>query len=335
MLRGGPAAGTRTASDSPPTRILVLPWGRTQTRDDFFHVNDAAVSSIKQRSAMARRDRIRIDREHATAFRPGADRDPKDILGYGEMDAIPGEGVYLCNIQWTDSGRSHWRALPDVSPAFMKRKSDGLVTELESVALCSDGEVEGLHLFSADSGTYLFPTNATMNELIIQLLKKLGVNVPPDADEAMLRDLALKALDDDGVDDEPSDNTPPDKPPEEPAAMSALRVRLERLERTETARVAAGSAAEIAEIQRTASAEGKVIPLSAEQLRSLSITPAQLRAMVSGLPPGEVPMGGGGGTRPGASAQQGERTVALSAADKHVANIFGLKEAEVAKAYAA
>lgn len=330
MLRGSAGPG----GDAPPARIRVMPWGKTQARDDFFVVTAAAAASMKNRNQKARRDRIRIDREHATAFVPAVKRDPKDIFGYGDFEVVDGEGIFLANITWTDSGRENWKALPDVSPAFLKRKSDGMVTELESVALCSDGELEGLHLYSAGppmpAGVFLSPTTEVMNELIIQLLKKLGIDVPAEADEATLRDLALKALEggDDTAEVKP-------KPEEDAAAMSALAKRLERLERTESDRTAARNAEEIVEIQRKASAEGKVIPMTDEQIKTLSVTPAQLRALVDGLSPGQVPMGGGGGTRPGANPPPGEKATLLSASDKHVASVFGLPEEEVAKAYAA
>jgi len=330
MLRGSAGPG----GDAPPDRIRVMPWGKTEARDDYFVVTPSAVASMKNRNQKARRDRIRIDREHATAFVPAVKRNPKDILGYGDFEVVDGEGIFLANIQWTDSGRENWKALPDVSPAFLKRKSDGMVTELESVGLCSDGELEGLHLYSASAampaGVFLSPTNEVMNELIIQLLKKLGIDVPAEADEATLRDLALKALEgsDDAAEVKP-------KPEEDASVMSALAKRLERLERTESDRTAARDAEEIAEIQRTASAEGKVIPMTDEQIKKLSVSPAQLRAMVGGLPAGQVPMGGGGGARPGATPPPGEKATLLSASDKHVAKVFGLPEEEVAKAYAA
>ncbi len=321
ILRGVPAEGAR--SDEPPARIKALPWGTVKTREGNFVVNEEAVASIRQRMSASRRDRVRIDREHETAFKPAGARKPADILGFGDLEVVPGEGVFLANITWTKPGREAWTSLPDISPAFNNRKTDHVVTNLDSVALCCDGEVEGLTLLSADgdsAGIYLEPTDDSMKELLLQLLAKAGVEVPEGATDADIQALAVKHLD---------GGKPAEKPDETAAAMSAQEARLKKLEDAEAARLASADAAAREELKRKASAEGKVIPLTDEQIAETEVK--TLSAIVAGLPAGQVPLEGRSGKPAGEGQKPGEKTVTMSAADKQTAELFGLTEEEFKK----
>lgn len=335
MLRGVAADGARP--DAPPSRLKALPWGETKTRDGLLVVNEQSGEIIRQRMSAQRRDRVRIDREHATAFLPALKRKPEDILGYGDVEVVKGEGIFLTNIEWTAAGKAAWTSLPDISPAFNSRKKDHVVTNLESVALCCDGEIEGLTLCSADAGdgdgTYLQPTKELMNDLIIELLKKAGIEVPEGADDATLRDLALKHLEGGGeVKTEASKET---KDEEKPELMSAVLKRLDKMEAAEVSRTASATAAEIEEIKREASAAGKVIPYSDEEIKTLSITPPQLRACVAKLPAGAVPLEGRSGKAAGEAQKSGEKQVTLTAADKQMCELYGLSEEDFKKHAAA
>jgi phage I-like protein len=326
MLRGSWIRGD--SAEAPPERFKVLPWGETKTRDGALVVNDEAAQTIEARMKASRRDVVRIDREHATAFVPALKRNPRDILGYGKLEVVKGEGVFLSSVRWTPEGKEVWAALPDVSPSFNFRKQDNLVTNLESVALCCDGEIEGLTLLSADAadsaGIYLEPTDDSMKELLLQLLAKAGVEVPEGATDADIQALAMKHLEG----GKPADK----KDDESAAAMSAQEARLKKLEDALAARQASDDKAEREELKRKASAEGKVIPLTDEQIAETDVK--TLSAIVAGLPAGQVPLEGKSGKPAGESQKAGEKVVTLTAADKQMCELYSLSEEDFKK-YAA
>jgi hypothetical protein len=334
MLRGMPADASR--SEEPPSRMKIFPWGEVKTRDGSFTVNEEAVASIKRRMSASRRDRVRIDREHTTAFKPPAKRNPKDIFGYGDLEVKPGEGIFLANITWTRFGKEGWTALPDISPAFNDRKSDRVVTNLDSVALCCDGEVEGLTLCSADgtdntdnTGIYLEPTPESMNELVIQLLKKMGVAIPDGTTEADIQALAMKHLEGGGG----GETAEKKKEGEDANVMSAMEARLKKMEAAETARQLSADKAAREELKRQATAAGKVIPLTDAEIEDASVK--TLSAIVAGLPAGTVPLEGKSGRAAGESQPGTETQVTLSAADRTMCSLYGLTEEEFKQYHAA
>jgi phage I-like protein len=326
MLRGSWSRGD--AAEAPPDRFKVLPWGETKTRDGKLVVNEEAAQVMESRMKASRRDVVRIDREHATAFVPALKRNPRDILGYGKLEVVPGEGVFLSSVRWTPEGKEVWAALPDVSPSFNFRKADNLVTNLESVALCCDGEIEGLTLLSADGdagGIYLEPTEDSMKELLLQLLTKAGVEVPEGATDADIQALAMKHLEGGKPADKKDDETA--------AAMSAQEARLKKLEDAEAARQLSADNAAREELKRQASAEGKVIPLTDEQIAETEVK--TLSAIVAGLPAGQVPLGEGKSGKPaGEGTKAGEKSVTLTAAEKQMCELYSLTEEDFKK-YAA
>ena len=101
------------------------------------------------------------------------------------------------------------------------------------------------------------------------------------------------------------------------------------MEDAEVARTASAATAEIEEIKRTASAAGKVIPYSDEEIKTLSVTPAQLRACVDKLPAGTVPLEGRSGKPPGEKGQEAQ--VTLSADDRKILQLMNLTEDEYKK----
>ncbi len=269
MLRGlNVASGTESAKGEPPARVKIANWGKEVFRGGEVLVNAEAVAEIRRRMAANRQDRVRIDIVHKTAFRPQDEIEPENILGYGDFEDVPGEGLFLCNIAWTDRGRQIWRALPDPSPAFLCRKGDHLMTQLDSVGLCPDGELELPTLCSASGpvpgdGIILKSalTESTMIELLKSLLAKAGVTVPEKGtmtDAEYEQALTAAAADYLGKAEESTEEMEAKKVcAAKPADITALQRRIDEQERKLSAVLNASDTAAREEIVRQCSAEGK------------------------------------------------------------------------------
>jgi hypothetical protein len=335
MLRGIAAKESRTG-DGPPDRFKIANWGREEFRGGAVLTREDGVTEIRRRMAARRHDRVRIDVAHKTAFKSAADMNPEDILGYADLEAVPGDGLYLCNATWTDRALKIWKALPDPSPAFLARKKDSLMVELDSVGLCPDGELELPTLCSADASppppnTYLKSVSyEAMIQVLLSMLKKAGVTVPDKGEmtdteyEAALTAAAAEYA---GKEEKPSERE------ESPEMLSALDRRLKALEGSVNAQTAAAEKARKDEIVRLCSAEGKVIPLTDDQIYGrngeTAIALSALEAIYRNLQP-TVPLKAGG-----ARPAQGDKVVEvkrqLSADEQRINDMMGVTQEEVEK----
>lgn len=285
-----------------------MPWGDTPTRQGPFVVDARTAAILPGRQLSARFDRVVIDKSHKTAFKEEKDIDPSDILAYGTPEIVEGEGVVLTAIRWTPEGQKLWAQYEDISPAVRQQKETGVVTFLDSVALCVRGEVERLTMFSADStaGVYLQPTEDVMKELLIQYMKLAGVTVADDASDEQIQAIGVKGLE-----------TRPAPEEGNPSALSAdADNRIKALEKGEARR-------EKAEIKRQASAAGKIIHFTDAEIDEMPVT--LFASHVAQLPAGKVPVHGA--TTPA----KDEREAELTAADRDVAAKMGLSEEEFKK----
>ncbi|MBB5037116.1 phage protease [Prosthecobacter dejongeii] len=326
------SGGTRSA----PTRLVVAPLGSHDARGrGKVIVSAATLEGFAERQAAAKLGtRLALDFEHETV--PGtpayaASQEPRNIAAWATCSAVPGEGLVYHDIEWTPMGLRAWKRklFQDISPAVFRR-ADGTVIALHSAALCRHGEIDGLTISAAAAGPQLAPFFAALSASLpsesapmkptpelIALFTALGMTLAADADEATV----TTALKDAVAKIEAAAKKAPDAMS---ADMQAIEGRVTALS-TEV-KTLQGERDELkrAELIRQATAEGKIIPLSAETLKN---TPLDVLAdIVKQAKPGEVPLN---------AHQTGKETKgsveAFSAASIARLEAMGLKPEDVAK----
>jgi len=159
-----------------PRRLKLLDWGRNETVKGPVIVSDLTARQLPAMQAARGFDRIALDYEHNTvAGTPEFERtrEPREVAAYGTPLLIPGEGLFLDQIEYTPSGESNARNYIDLSPA-PERAADGTVVFLHSVALVRQGAVEGLSFFSVDVSEAGMPEMMqTQNEQETELMDKI------------------------------------------------------------------------------------------------------------------------------------------------------------------
>lgn len=306
-LRSALSAKEGEAAARLPKRLKLLNWGVNDTQKGAFHLDldPETFSAFQRKNAL---ERVAIDFEHNTvpgseAFKASAE--PRPVAGYGSPRVIPGDGLWLEDITWTPEGLRAALNFEDLSPAPLTK--EGRVYGLHSAALTRAGAVYGLTFFSAEwknpQPSNLQPSTLSSNQP--QQEKSMDADV-----KAALEALAaqIKTLSD---------------------AVTALAAKLESKADPETlsrsefdtvkgeliALSARQTAAERKAVCDRAAAEGKVIPLSAEDLAKAS--PDMLSAMVEKLPV-TVPLS----RRSGTPAPSEQETLSATGLD-HVAKLSG------------
>lgn len=337
-LAGSPL--TLGADKSLPTRLLVVPWGTSQTRLGPVTVNATTLAQFAANQAAAKFDRVAFDFQHATVkAKPGDE--PIRVAGYGTPEIVEGEGIYLSAITYTDEGHAvlpqgHY---PDISPTVLRNEA-GEVMFLHSVGAVRQGEIDGLTLFGAPAPAVLTALSAEMagegsetadwRAIVVGLLNALGTEpaleadaVTDDALAAAADTLATRLQAKPGAAKRSPQKPATDTPDHTPDAMSAetIAALTERLTALEANQIDTRRDQLVAQATR----DGKVIPLSAEDIAKCDLT--ILEAMIGKLPV-TVPLESRTGAAldnfaadPGASA---------TAEEKHVASILGLKAEELA-----
>lgn len=330
LLSGLPKLSAQAGGDdaTPPTQLLVCPWGLTETLDGPILCDAATVAALPARQKKERADQITIDFDHNTAFGKGKGT-PRDIAGYGTPKVVAGEGIYLCDIRWTPTGKKYWANYQDISPAFLQQKDTGRVTFLDSVALTPRGMIEGLGLFSAEedpaaataaptiSPSPTQPNRISMNpDKLKAFLKSQGVTYSDTATPEELAALAEAAMEKlTGMEG------PAEMSGETEKRINALAAEIASLKSADATRHQAGEDARKKEIIRLASAEGKVLPPD-EVIKNMSAADLQVTADAT---PVTVKGKPGSGLAPGQKGN-GEKAVTLSAEDREIARQLGLSD---------
>lgn len=319
--------------ETPPDKLLVVPWGLTQTAEGPLLCDEGTATILPERQRKARADRVPIDFDHGAAFGAGKGA-PRNIAGYGTPKVVAGEGVWLMDIRWTPDGKKYWANYEDLSPGILQQKQSGRVTFLDSVALTPRGMVEGLSLFSAESDD--LPNNnpnanhtqqsapVLMNpDKLKNFLKKCKVSFSETATADELMTLAEAQMEKMGADDNAATMAAPDTA----AALKKLEDEITALKSADAARNKGTEDARKADIIRLASAEGKLLPPE-EVIKNM--TAEDLQKTADAAKAGTVP------TNPAAAHNKGagESAVTLSAEDKEVARIMGIPEEEAKKFHA-
>lgn len=161
-----PLAGLKV----PPARLLVAKWGLNESTNGNFRVGEKTAKFLPALQKLLGYDTVKLDFEHNTV--PGtaaykADKEPRNIAADARLSVVPGEGIYAEGITWTPHGvKSVTEGLhSDLSPTI-KTDDDGEVVFIHSAALCRQGAVTDLRVYSAGdilSAEQLRTFSATIN----------------------------------------------------------------------------------------------------------------------------------------------------------------------------
>lgn len=178
-----------------PQKILVLAWGDHSTTKGKVICDDTTMRQLTAYNAAQNWDRIALDFEHNSV--PGSPTykgEPVSIAGYGTLQLVAGEGIYLLMSSWTPEGRQFAAGghYGDLSPV-VKVNERNEVIGLHSVALCRHGATPGLVFLSAAPAPHhgstrkSQPLTTTMSpeELMKALAKALGLAETATAEEIL------------------------------------------------------------------------------------------------------------------------------------------------------
>lgn len=152
---------------NPPTRLVVLKWGNNETTDGAVQVGQHTLQSLSANQAKFGFEEVALDFNHNTVpGHPSNKGEPAFIAATGKLKVLSGEGLIFDEIKWTDKGLEHVAHYPDLSPAVQLDDS-GEVVFCHSVALCRQGKVKDLHVFSVSFGDQTKPTTTTTTQTIV------------------------------------------------------------------------------------------------------------------------------------------------------------------------
>ena len=291
----GATASLETGGGKPlPSRLLVLPWGSRNTRKGLVVCNAATAAQLPVNQTANKRETVFLDFQHSTVEgSPFYKGEPQAVAASGTLNVVEGEGVYLENINWTKEGTDYAPGghYPDISPAVITDEA-GNVVLFHSVALVRQGEIDGLTLFSAslditlgdEDSTSSNPSNPSTNQPsktksimnATELLKKI-LKLDPSASDADVEAAAadlIKANEEAAAEANKATGTDDD--------VKALSADVKALSAAVTAIQSGNEDAQRQAIVDRATRDGKAIPLTAEQLKTIPVT--TLSALVTGLP---------------------------------------------------
>ena len=307
-----------------PERIKILSWGvnHGRTTGAKILVDDKAALLVPKYHHALALDKVQLDYEHQShRGHPNYLADPRPVPGHGEIEIVPGEGVFLSAIQYTPNGQEHASNYADVS-AVVHLDAEGRLLYVSSVALTQCGDVAGM-AFADHVAALSARFTLTAQPLSTTTTTKQNTTMDPNYRDLLIELLGLTADESGEVSNESI-----------VAAMSAKKTAAAPAApapaKTEEALSAKPGADIIAlnarlddrdrqDIIRDASAAGKVIPLSNDTINTLA--PAALRELVDKLPGNVVPLSADGKTK---TEKPAEQTVALSADQATAAKALGL-----------
>lgn len=277
MRTSGTAVTLSADAEKLPHRIKILNWGdNPNCHGKRVNVNALFAKCLAAEGYPYRK--VALDFEHNTF--PGTaaykeSQEPRTVAGFGEIECVPGDGVYLNMSSWTPEGRRMVCNFADVSAGAITDK-DGNLIAVASVALCRAGAVEGMDFVEAPlSGGVSSALSAilqTNNKGTAMDYKKLVIKLlglPDEATDEAIEAAVAKVA-------EKLSCQPEDKSDEEKAAMSAaikaaVAAAVSPLEEKVAALSAAAVAHEKADLLADAAREGKVVALGADALAKISV----------------------------------------------------------------
>lgn len=326
-----------------PLRIKILNWGRNETVHGPVILDATTVAQFAANQKKLGRESVALDFEHNTV--PGTEEykrttEPRPVAAFAAPVLVPNDGLYLERLSWTPEGNKSAYNFQDLSAApFLD--AEGRVIALHSAALTKNGATYDLPTFFDQAEIKAMSASLTQNNnnektmpekfLSLAVLSAI-VGLAETATEAEVTAELKKRL------------APLQLPDIQPltAADAALDARLKKIEDAATKGIAVLSAtidgkvvtlnaedvvklhnrvetlsavlntsatkadeAERARLIEAATNEGKLIPLSAEGLKTVP-TPA-LKEMLAALPANVVPLSARG-KKPAEQKQTGELT---------------------------
>jgi len=133
-----------------PHRIKVLNWGdNPNCHGKRVNVGPLFVKCLSAATYPYRK--VALDFEHNTfpgtpAYKESAE--PRPVAGFGTIEAVEGDGVYITMSSWTPDGEKMAVNFADVSAGAVTDKEGNLIA-VASVALCRAGSVDGMDFVEA------------------------------------------------------------------------------------------------------------------------------------------------------------------------------------------
>ena len=316
LLSATSLANEAAKSETLPKRLKVLNWGKNDTLKGQVNVNSHTLKVFKANQERMGRDTIPLDYEHNTVPKTTEylrTKEPRAVAAHLSCDVVEGDGVYCNVLDWTPSGQENAKNYKDLSPAPYV-DGDGTLLGMHSVALTQTGAVVDLTFlatdcqpeFDADLVALSSSIPAAHKLLPKESMKHMDVfrkfmAMDSASDEEVMRCMSAEIEGkkicrvgplDDAAGSDPAKNVPLTsvqggqtkdlidgavKKALEPMTMSFNAM----LEERKTEKKAQDKSARDLQVAR-ATREGKVIPLSAEQIGELPV--AVLTSLVDGLP---------------------------------------------------
>ena len=278
-LSGSAARGTLAL----PKRIKVLNWGdNPNSHGKRVNVGPLFAKCLNAETYPYRK--VALDFEHNTF--PGTaaykeSKEPRPVAGFGTIEAVEGEGVFITMLSWTPDGEKMAANYADVSAGAVS-DDDGRLIAVASVALCRTGAVDGMDFVEAPlSGGVSSALSGIINnnqkgkamDYKALLLKALGLGEDA-TDEAIQAALAEK------FEKKPTEE-------EQAAALHAIVAKevaeaFKPIEEKVAALSAAAVAHEKADLIAEAAREGKVIALGADAIGKITVE--DLKATIAKTP---------------------------------------------------
>lgn len=132
-----------------PQRLKILDWGANESDRGTFLVDGTSAERLRAQIAKDAYAKLVIDFDHQSEEGSGSYKEsPRHHAGYGDLEVVEGDGVYLAGIEWTDAGREYAFDYKDLSPSI-EYDDDRRVVRVTSVALVPNGALKGRTLFAA------------------------------------------------------------------------------------------------------------------------------------------------------------------------------------------
>lgn len=181
-------------SDDLPARIKVLNWGTNESTKGHVTLDNQSIAALAANQRRLGFDRVALDFEHNTV--PGSieyerSQEPRRVAAYGTPVVVPGDGLFLENLEWTPVGRAEAKNFADLSPA-PSLDAGGRVTFLHSVALVRNGAVHDLSFFSASTNPP--KTNMPESITITEFASALGLKAEATKEDVLAKLKTLTAL---------------------------------------------------------------------------------------------------------------------------------------------
>ena len=156
-----------------PRRIKVLNWGENPNCHGK-RVNVGPLFAKCLAAAEYPYRKVALDFEHNTF--PGTaaykeSQEPRPVAGFGTIEAVAGDGVYIRMTAWTPEGEKMAANYADVSAGAVTDKEGNLIA-VASVALCRAGAVDGMDFVEAPlSGGVSSALSGIINQWAVEKLK--------------------------------------------------------------------------------------------------------------------------------------------------------------------